>query len=77
MPQHSIDVRSVNSRMASGAPARAATHKCSVRNIANVKLTARRMHLSVAFKAKVIVALHQHLVRDRPMRLVAHRAAFP
>lgn len=58
-----------------GAPARAAPYERRVRNVANEKLAARRVHLGVAFEAKIIVALHEQLVRNRPVRLMTDRAS--
>jgi hypothetical protein len=47
-----------------------------VHRFTNENLAAQRGHLRVAFETKVIVPLHQHLVRNRPVRLVTDRATF-
>lgn len=45
-------------------------------NIADINLTTESGHLGMAFQAQVIVTLDQHLIRDRPVRLMADRATF-
>jgi len=74
--QRPIDVRSVHGGVAACAPARAAAHERGVRHVANEKVAAHCVHLRVALKAKVVVALHEHLVGNRAMRVVTDRAAF-
>ena len=76
MSQRPVDVRPVHGSVTPRTPARPAADKCGVRDIADKQFTAHGVHLRVAFEAKIIVALHEHLVRDRAMRVVADRAAF-
>jgi hypothetical protein len=40
-------------------------------------LARQGMHLGVAFEAKIVVALDEHFVGNRSMRLMTNRAAFP
>jgi len=60
----------------SGAPTGPAAQECRVRSFTDENLAAKRRHLCVTFQAQVVVALHQHLVRDRPVRLMADDATF-
>jgi len=76
MAQLSIDVRSVHRGVASSAPASASAQKSCVHGLTNKNLAAQGGDLRMAFETKVIVPLDQHLVRDRPVRLVTSRAAF-
>lgn len=64
MPQPPVDVRAVNGSMAPRAPTRASAHERGVRNIADVNVATRRVHLGVAFETKIVVALDEHLIGD-------------
>jgi len=66
----------MNGVVTTGAPTRAPAQKGSVRNIADENLPAHGMHLRVAFEAKIVVPLEEHLVRDRTVRLMTDYAAF-
>ena len=76
MPKLPVDVRAMHGSVASGAPAGAAAHKRCVRNVANENLSAERRNLRVTLQAEIVVALHEHLVRDRTVRLMTDGATF-
>ena len=65
--------------MAAGGPARAAFDVGSVGNFTDVEIAGRdgrALNLQVALEAKIVVALDEELVVDRPVRLVAGGASF-
>jgi hypothetical protein len=62
--------------VASGAPARAAAYERGVRSFADENLPTQCGYLRVAFQAEVIIALHEHLVRDGAVRVMADGATF-
>lgn len=66
----------MNRGVAAGAPTCALPDQRRVRRVADVDFARSGVHLRMAFETKIIVALHEHLVRDRPMRLMANGAAF-
>ena len=74
MPQHPIDVRAVDGGVAACAPTRTATQERRVRNFANKNIAAHGVHLRMAFKTKIIVALDEHFIRNRAVRLMADGA---
>lgn len=76
MPQPAVNIRAMHRRVAACAPAGAAAHKGRVRNVPNKNLPPGHNHLRMAFQAKVVVPLHEHLVRNRPVRLMTNHAAF-
>lgn len=59
-----------------GSPTSALLQKQSVILFANENFTGRAGHLRVAFEAKIIVALNQHLGIDGAVRTVTNDAAF-
>jgi len=65
----------MNRRMAAGSPACSDSQKHRVINVADVNLLAHRLDLCVAAQAKVRVALDEHFLIDRAMRIVANDAA--
>ena len=77
MAEHAVDVRAVNGGVAAGTPTRATTETCGVRNVADENFTAGGVHLGVTFETQIDVALNQHFVGDRTMRVMANDAAFP
>ena len=64
--------------VAAAGPAGALLHVGAMRHLANEYFTRspRTLHLGVAFEAKVLVALDEHLPVDRTMRTMADNAAF-
>ncbi len=58
------------------APTGTAVYKRRVRNIADVDVPAHGMNLRMAFEAKVVVPLDQHLVGDGTVGRMADGAAF-
>ncbi|MDB6032516.1 MAG: hypothetical protein JWM16_2854 [Verrucomicrobiales bacterium] len=76
-----VNVRPMNGRMATGAPASAQPQMGGVvflsdKNMASTEPGSGSLILRVAFQAEVIVALHKHLGVDGAMGRMANRAAF-
>jgi hypothetical protein len=72
-----MHIRSMHSRVTSSRPTSALPHPRRMRNIADINLPRRSLHLRVAFQAKIRIALDQQFPIHRPMWIVTHRASFP
>src|SRR5437762_2298746 len=77
IPQLPVDIGPVHRRVTSSAPTASAAQEIGVRLIADVNLPCGGHDLRMALEAKIVVPLDEHLVRDRAVRLMTNRAAFP
>lgn len=76
-----MDVRAVDSGVATGRPTGAVPDQVRMIYFSDVKVPdtarARSLHLGMAFKAKIGIPLHQHLGVDRTVGIMADDATFP
>jgi hypothetical protein len=72
-----MHIRAMHRRVTSSRPTPALSHSRGMRNIADVNLTRRSLHLRMALQTKIRVALDQQLSIHRPVRVVTHRATLP
>jgi hypothetical protein len=70
-------MRAVNCLVTSRAPASASRQRTGVIPSSDENLPGSELLLEMTLKAEIRVALHEHLIIDRPMRIVAGRAALP
>jgi hypothetical protein len=77
LAQNAVDIGAVNGAVTTCTPAGTAAQEGRVGNVTDVDLSGGGVHLGVALEAKIIVPLNEHLVRNRTVRLMTDRAAFP